>query len=202
MWSSFWYDEHMPSFTKTYYDNTKSFPPSLLLTEALSLLRTDGRNALDLGCGAGRDTRLLLEKGFSVTAVDAEPIVEGYINELSKLGELTFVCSTFEDFVFGQYDLINARYSLPFSSPVHFLNVVENIKRSLLPGGIFVGQLFGVNDEWNTPDSEMTFYSREQALSLFSPLELGKFEEKDESGLLADGSSKHWHVFDIIATKP
>ena len=51
-----------------FYTYTKDSPPWPLLVRAASLVPRNGR-ALDLGAGAGRDTRYLLEQGFRVTAV-------------------------------------------------------------------------------------------------------------------------------------
>lgn len=189
----------MTTFSEGYYDNTKDLEPSPLLIEALGLQRTTGKTAIDLGCGAGRDTKLLLKRGFDVVAIDSEPLSEHFMKDLYKLGSLIYVLSTFEDFHFTNYDLINARYSLPFNPPDSFPGVMNSILKSLNLGGVFVGQLFGVNDQWNTERSNMTFHTRLDVEKLFSEFEIMKLTEKDEDDLLADGSKKHWHVFDIIA---
>ena len=47
-----------------FYQRTKDKPPSLGLVKAVSLLG-HADDALDFGCGAGRDTRYLLAQGFS-----------------------------------------------------------------------------------------------------------------------------------------
>lgn len=189
----------MLRFTEDYYKNTRGLKPSPLLVEALGVLKTDRKVALDLGCGTGRDTKLLLESGFQVTAIDSEPLVAQYIENLRYLGDLTYTQSTFEDFEYQHYDLINARYSLPFSPSQSFPIIIGKILKSLNPGGVFAGQLFGINDEWNTLGSGICFLEESEIHKLFAALEIIKLNEKDEDGLLADGSAKHWHVFDIIA---
>ena len=80
--------------------------------------------------------------------------------------------------------------------------VFERLKASLNPGGIFVGQFFGVNDTWNTPDSSMTFFTREQAQKQLEGLDIVEFEEEDQDGATADGTPKHWHVYHVIARRP
>ncbi len=55
-----------------FYTFTKDRPPWPRLEKAVSLL-AHKEYALDLGYGAGRDTRYLLGQGFYVTAVDSDP---------------------------------------------------------------------------------------------------------------------------------
>ncbi len=182
-----------------FYKITKDRPPWPRLVQAISLL-TQGRDALDLGCGAGRDTRYLLERGFVVTAVDSDPHVIGLLAEFPQ-DHLRVVHSSFEAFRFETYDLINAHYSLPFMSQENFHLVFGRIKQALRAHGLFVGQFFGVHDEWNTPGNQMTFLSREQAEAELKGLRALEFQEEDIDSHVADGTPKHWHVFHIIAQK-
>jgi len=183
-----------------FYTFTKVSPPWPLLIHAASLAARNG-HALDLGAGAGRDTRYLLEQGFEVTAVDADP---GSVALLSALPQarLHVVQSSFEDFAFATYDLINAQFALPFTPRDRFAEVFGRLKAALSPSGVFVGQFFGVNDQWNSPDRDMTFLGRAEALAHLRDLETIEFTEEDADGHIADGSPKHWHVFHILARRP
>lgn len=189
----------MTSFTKGYYESTHNLKPSALLTEALKFIRPDSHTALDLGCGAGRDTKLLLQEGYDVTAIDSNPLVEPYLQSLGKYGNVSYIQTKIQSFSFKRYDLINARYSLPFIPPKDCHRVMKSIGSSLSANGIFVGQLFGLNDDWNKSNHQMTFLSKSEAKDYFNTLEILKFEETDKDGKLADGTNKHWHVYDIIA---
>lgn len=185
-----------------FYSFTKDSPPSPLLVRAASLAPKKGR-ALDLGAGAGRDTRYLLEQGFQVTAVDAD---SGSVALLSVLPQdhLRVVQSSFEDFAFAAYepfDLISAQFSLPFIPRDRFADVFARLKAALAPGGVFAGQFFGIHDQWNTPDRAMTFLTRTEGESLLSDLETIELTEEDTDGHVADGSPKHWHVFHILARR-
>ena len=51
----------------SFYEKTRNRPAWPLVIEAAAL--APGRRALDLGAGAGRDTRYLLEQGFEVAVV-------------------------------------------------------------------------------------------------------------------------------------
>ncbi len=186
---------------KDFYKFTKGRPPWPLLVNAVSLVSHKER-ALELGSGAGRDTVYLLEQGFHVTAVDKDPHAMTILAELPQQN-LRLVQSAFEDFTFepDTYDLVSAQFALPFTARGKFDVVFARMKNSVQPGGIFVGQLFGMHDEWNTPDSRMTFLTREQAEELFKDISIIEFNEVEEDGHVANGTPKHWHVFHIIARK-
>lgn len=179
---------------------TKNNPPWPRLVRAVSLLGHTGE-ALDLGCGGGRDTRYLLAHGFQVTAVDNEAASLAALADLPR-EHLHLVQSTFEDFSFTSYDLINAHFALPFTQKEQFSAVFARLKAALKPGGIFVGQFFGINDTWNTPETTMTFFTREQAHTQLAGLEIVEFEEEDRDGTTARGDAKHWHVYHIVARHP
>lgn len=184
---------------ENFYKLTKNKPPWPLLVEAVNLL-SQRKDALDLGCGAGRDTRFLLEEGFRVIAVDSDPHAVALMTSFSQ-DYLRVVQSSFETFDFETYDLVNAHFALPFLSEEYFHVVFARIKEALHAGGLFVGQFFGVNDEWNTPENQMTFLTREQAEEELRGLKTHVFREEDIDSHVADGTPKHWHVFHIIAQK-
>ncbi len=185
----------------TYYETTHDRPPSPLLIAALTYVSAVG-DALDLGCGAFRDTRELLKRGFRVTAVDSHPAVAEMATALPQ-DHLECVISTFTDFRYGNYELVNASFSLPFNSPENFDEMFANVMKSIKPGGIFIGQLFGVNDSWNTPDTGLTFHTQEQVEALLKDngMHIIEMTTEEEDGLPAVGPLKHWHVFHIIARK-
>jgi len=186
-----------------YYRTSSIKPPSLWLAEAVGLLKEKGE-ALDFGCGAGRDTKALLELGFKVTAIDYDPKVETYLKRLPRQDNLIFICIPFEEFNFpiATYNLINAAFSIPYTPRDKFNNVFDKMKKSLKKDGIFVGQLFGAHDDWaKSPTTKTTFHTKEEVQLLFSDMELIRLIEKDYDGTLSDGTPKHWHSFHIIARK-
>lgn len=170
--------------------------PSPQLGEAIGELRSSGTQALDLGTGAGRDARYLAGRGFIVTAVDADPACQQYTPDGIRL-----VNTTFEEFDFGNYDLINASYSLPFCPPNRLPAVLGRLASALNPGGIFTGQLFGIEDERNVENSGKSFYTIQQIRTLLNSLEIVKINEQLANERTVSGRVKRWHVFDIIARK-
>jgi tellurite methyltransferase len=182
-----------------FYKVTKDNPHWPLLEKAV-LLHGHKGYALDLGCGAGRDTRYLLAQGWSVKAVDNDPNAIALLAELAQ-DKLQVVQSSFADYAFEYeaYDLISAQFSLPFTPRASFNRVFTHLKQALKAGGIFTGQFFGIHDEWNIPKNDMTFLTREQVEELLNDMKVMEFMEEDKMGNTAAGVMKHWHVFHVIA---
>lgn len=185
-----------------FYEITKNKPPSPLLVKSLNFVKNKN-NALDLGAGALRDTRFLLQTGFKhITAVDSEPLMVEASKELGNKN-LQVANSRFNDFEYlaEKYDLVNAQWALPFNPPETFGEMWNKVKRSIKNGGIFTGQFFGVNDEWNKPGTKMTFHTKEQIQDLLSDMEILELTEEDKDSTTANKTPKHWHVFHVIARK-
>ena len=191
-----------------FYDATSGQQPFQTLVNAMGFFAAEKGEAteyfaIDLGCGAGRDTFTLLAQGWRVLAIDQQPeaierIQAGVAPE--QKARLQTQVVAFEDVVLPPADLINASFSLPFCSPQHFNIFWAKIVNSIRLGGRFAGQFFGERDDWaGSPD--MTFHTLEQIQQLLNGFEQEFFKEVDEAGKTAVGESKHWHVFSIVARK-
>ena len=130
--------------------------------------------AIDLGCGDGTDTLVLLDRGWSVLAIDIEPaglaLLRARISPASA-GRIRLLCTSFTDAVLPHAHLIHAGFSLPFCPPSRFRAVWEQIRRALVPGAIFAGQLFGTRDSW-AANPGMTFQDRSEVTRLPGRLRL------------------------------
>ncbi|WP_239166651.1 class I SAM-dependent methyltransferase [Actinoplanes italicus] len=159
-----------------------------------------GRVAVDLGCGAGRETREFLEAGWRVLAVDGEPGTEARL--LRTIGgrhrALTIKITKFHNlYDLPGTDLVFAGYSLPFQPRDSFDRLWTLIRRSLHPGGRIAVDLFGDHDSWaGQPD--MTFFSEPEVRALFDGLEIEYWAVEDAPGQAFSGP-KHWHVFHVVA---
>jgi len=174
-------------------------PVSLLLQEAMSFVNQKG-TAVDLGSGDLIDAKFLLSQGFNkVIAIDKEPPLDKQFSGLDEK-PFEFIQSEFDEFEFPkrEYDLINAQYSLPFNTQQTFDKLWHDLLESLAPNGIFVGQFFGINDEWNDQTRDMTFHTGMEVNNLIKDMEVLKFQEEETDRKLASGHRKHWHLFHVI----
>ncbi|MES2314964.1 MAG: methyltransferase domain-containing protein [Patescibacteria group bacterium] len=184
-----------------YYDFTRTKPPYSLLIESLEYVKEKG-GAIDIGAGALRDTRYLLENGFDVTVVDNSPLLDAEAAKINN-SKLHVSAVSFEDFDFpkNKYDLASAMFALNFCDPVYFDAVFEKIKGSLKPDGIFCALLFGDRDEWSNY-ADKTYPSKDRITKLLNDFEIISLNEKnpgekDESGELITSG----HVLQFIARK-
>ncbi len=182
------------------YLKTRNQPPSLILVKGVSFVQNKG-TAIDLGSGNLVDVKFLLSQGFKkVIAMDKELPHEELLIDLPE-DRFEFIQSKYDEFEFpeNQYDLVNAHYSLPFSSPKTFDKVWGSIEKSLVNGGIFTGQFFGINDQWNDKTRDMTFHTEQEIRNLLNNMEILNFAEEEIDRKLASGDKKHWHLFHVIA---
>ena len=160
-----------------------------------------GRQAVDLGCGAGIETRAFLEGGWRVLAVDADPATAARLAErLQGSSRAEVRAEAFEDLRLPEADLVYAGYSLPFVPPERFEETWSRIRACLRPGGWLAVDLFGDRDSW-AGEPTMTFVSRDRAEALLEGLHLVSLEEEDADGPAYSGP-KHWHVFHVVARAP
>jgi trans-aconitate methyltransferase len=188
-----------------YYRWTAGRAVRPLLARALTTYGevVPGSNALDLGCGAGVETRALLDAGFDVTAVDAAPESLAIVDRFPEVGSrLTTVGAPMQEVALPTCDLAYAGFALPFCPPGWFDDLWHRLLTSLRPGGLLACDLFGDRDEWAGEDAAtMTFVTRDRVTALLEPLDVASLDEVDEEGRAYAGP-KHWHRFEVLARRP
>ena len=197
------FDKSDSSYWDEYYEKMKEREPRQLLLDVLEKYPTgDLLHAIDLGCGEGSETVVLLARGWHVLAIDGDAGGIKRVIEQAPDGSqnrLQTQVSQFEDVSLPTVDLIHASYSLPFCEPDHFSTLWDKITNAVKSGGRFAGQFFGVNDTWANRE-DMMFHTEEQVRSMFTDFEIESLHEQDEDGEATTGP-KHWHVFTVIAKK-
>ena len=130
--------------SKQYYDLTKNVKPHKILEDFIKL-NVMPSNAIDLGCGAGRDTVFLLKNNWQVTSIDKEDTREYITEQLSEtdLKGFQFQQQTFDTLKLNNTNLIVANFSLHFCNETIFPTLWNKISSSINKDRIFCWQLFG-----------------------------------------------------------
>lgn len=159
--------------------------------------------AVDLGCGAGRDTRELLRAGWRVLAIDREPAalealrvatseeLRGHLD--TKVGDLT-------DVDIPTCDLVNASLSLPFLAPDRFWAAWERALAAARVGSRVAAMLFGDRDA-SAGDPEMTCPSPDTIRSSLGAFEIEHWVDQEEDTQTALGEPHHFHRVELVARR-
>lgn len=118
----------------TYADATRGAPPPML-TNFLDAL-PDRASILELGTGGGRDARVMLDRGFALTATDGS---EELARQASAyLGHPVTIMRFEELDAANLYDGVWASASLLHAPAAKLSAILARVHRALVPGGLFV----------------------------------------------------------------
>jgi SAM-dependent methyltransferase len=197
-------DTHWPD----YYKVTAERPAWGTVTQAAgSFIELDPgappRLAVDLGCGAGRDTRELLQRGWRVISVDKTPQGIETLESLTPAEDrarLQTHVADVADFEIPACDLVNANLILPFLSAEAYAATWHRIRESIVPGGRFSGMLFGDRDQ-AAGEPDMTCPSPEVIRGHLEGFAIEHWDEKEEDGQTALGEPHHFHLIEVVAVR-
>lgn len=196
-------------FWKEYYALAKEAPPAKILRVALDKYLPSKKNALDIGAGHLVESVYLMKQGFEVTAIDDDSASLELAKTIPPTPLFHFVSSKIQDadLSANHFSLVCALNVLSHIPPNDFELALQKSKACIAKKGIFVGNFFGIRDEWYRKKSSMTFVSLEEVRSYFSDFEilfLGEREFEDTFGwaqIKKLDLTKHWHIITIIAQK-
>jgi SAM-dependent methyltransferase len=161
------------------------------------------RFAVDLGCGAGRDTRELLRAGWRVLAVDREPAAATALEaavEPDLRQRLQIHIEDLASVAIPPCDLVNASLCLPFLAEPAYEETWGRIVAALAPGRRLAAMLFGDRDE-SAPDKGMTCLPSERIMASLDDFEIEFWSEKEEDSQTALGDPHHFHLIELVARK-
>lgn len=124
---------------------------------------------LDLGCGAGRDSKAFITQGYQVTAIDGS-------QELCKIASQYIgqevICKGFQDLnESNTYDGIWACASLLHVPLANLSHIISKISTALKPGGYFYGSFKHGEFEGERDGRYFTDLTQEKLQSLLEPFE-------------------------------
>ena len=128
---------------KKYYENTKDALPNQMVKKFIDM-NIKPENAIDLGCGAGRDTVYLLKNGWRVLSIDREDTREIISSKLDdeEIKRFRFVRQDFENIELEKNNLLVANFSIPFCQKDYFNEFWNKITGSILSNRILCWKLF------------------------------------------------------------
>lgn len=161
-------------FAKEYYEKTVNATMEEQLKKFMDLLPTGGA-VLDLGCGSGRDSLLLVEEGFDVTSLDgAKKMCElAQIHVGQEVLNLTYDQLDFNEVFDGIWASASLVHEEPDNLPVTLQRVLDCLKsKGVMYLSFRHGDFIGFN-------SDINFYAYTEA-TLGSILEQCSEKQKIE----------------------
>lgn len=190
--------------------------PSPFLREAVAIRPCPGQ-AIDLGCGGGKDTFFLLQQGYFVVALDvnqqALDTLTGWVCSPRNLGwdsqdavssRLKVVRASYEDYPLPEeaFDIVNAAATFYSNPPEFFQNGFQTILRSVKQGGILTCDLLGEKSRIRNSKYNGTRHRREELTMLFEPLQISKVVETDNEAVDDRGQINRWHLYRVMVYQP
>ena len=159
--------------------------------------------AVDLGCGAGRDARELLRRGWRVIAVDKTPAGLERLRDLTPPDQqerLETRVADLAEYEIPACDLVNANLILPFLPNDAYAATWGRIRDALGPGGRVSAMVFGDRDGF-ADDPDMTCPSPDQIRGFLDGLSIEHWVDEEEDKETALGEPHHFHLIEIVATR-
>lgn len=204
-------DEHWPA----YYAVTVDRPPWRTVLTALDRFDADDPPgdppttdeplpfAVDLGCGAGRDAREILRRGWRVLAIDREPAAIATLEAATPAADrerLTTRVADLDGVAIPPCDLVNASISLPFLPEPAYWRTWADALAAVRPGGRVAAMLFGDRDQ-SVGDPTMTCPSPDAIRATLSDFEVEHWSDDEDDGQTALGEPHHWHIIEVVARR-
>ena len=159
--------------------------------------------AVDLGCGAGRDTRELLRRGWRVLAIDREAAAIDALRAATAatdLARLETLVGDLAEVDIPSADLVNASISLPFLAAQAFQPTFARALAAVRPGGRFATMLFGDRDQ-SASEPGMTCPSADAVRAALAGFTIEDWTDREEDGQTALGEPHHWHSIEVVARR-
>jgi len=180
---------------------TRERPADDLLLEWVPKLGLSGV-ALDLGCGSGAEAEYLANNGFSVDAIDKDPVSIKYARERCKGLKVDVVEGDFREFNYrpDYYSLMVSINAFPFVSKVEAEDLIEEIKKSMKVGGVALIYVYGPEHEWAERE-DMSFWGIKEFVTLWDGFDTLEVDQEVGMIPLRSGTNIKQHRIHLVAKK-
>ncbi len=192
-----------------YYTVTVDRPAWETVRLAIRLFAADdaqhshSRFAVDLGCGAGRDSRAMLTAGWRVLAIDREPGAIETLEAATPMQLRPALDTQVADLATVDVpacDLVNASLCLPFLAPEPFWQTWKRVLGAVPVGGRVAVMLFGDRDG-SASDPSMTCPPPDMVRASLSSFEVEHWIDREEETQTALGEPHHFHLVELVARR-
>lgn len=180
-----YYEKHAPHYTLSFGQ-----APSRHLDGFLDRLEP-GARVLELGCGGGRDSARIKERGFDLDATDGTPAMVSKANERFDVGARVM---TFEELkAEAAYDAVWAHACLLHASRAELRTILPAIHRALRPGGWhYASYKLGDGEGRDLLGRLHNFPDRKWIEDAYRAAQLAPVEIEVFPGQGADGTMRDW----------
>lgn len=185
-----YYQANAPRYTMSFGQ-----APSRHLDRFLDRLES-GARVLELGCGGGRDSARIRERGFDLDATDGTPAMVKKANERFEIGARVMRFDELE--AIAGYDAVWAHACLLHVARADLPAVLAAIRRALRPGGWHFANYKLGDGEGRDPLGRLTNLPDERWIERAyrdSAFELVSSERYP--GVGADGVQRDWHALTL-----
>ena len=154
----------------------------------------DGGKVIDLGCGHGRSTGLMIDAGLKAEGLDASPELAAIARD--SYGVEVRVCEFEALEAIGVYDGVFANFSLLHAPKVDMLAHLVRIAKALRPGGAFhLGLKTGEGERRDALGRFYAFYSDAEITGLLEDTGFSVLSRDFGADAGLDGTVAPWIVF-------
>lgn len=160
--------DYYNKYANMYFETTVNLPMTEILDKFLELV-PEGGAVLDLGCGSGRDSLEMMERGYDVTALDGSL-------EMCSLAEihtgLEVLHMTFEELDFDEvFEGIWASASLVHVASSQMPTILRKIRQALEMNGILYFSVKQGDFEGYRNERYFTDYQKSDLKELFAKVD-------------------------------
>ena len=159
---------------------TNNTLPDKMITE---FVKTHSiKDAVEFGCGEGRNAIYLAKKGIDVVAIDSSDVaIRNAKSKTEGLNNVRFICNSFlsVDFEDRKYDLVIDSGMFHHLAPHRRLQYRELLKEILKENGYFVLLCFSADEGGAEELDDLDFYTKRNTGVSFSEQRLRDFFDSD-----------------------